>query len=94
VFDALRAMLDELARQSGIKRAGLTEPDELPPAPDEADVYVKPGDLWQLGDHRLLCGDATNPADVARLLGADDPTLLATDPLVWRSHSRHCPSHL
>jgi DNA modification methylase len=78
--DALRAMLDELAQSNGIKRAGLTNPDELPPVPDAADVYVQPGDLWQLGDHRLLCGDATNAADVARLLGADEPTLLATDP--------------
>jgi DNA modification methylase len=78
--DALRAMLDELAQASGIKHAGLTDPDELPPMPDEADVYVKPGDVWRLGDHRLLCGDATKPEDVARLLGPDEPTLLATDP--------------
>jgi len=41
---------------------------------------TKPGDLWQLGDHRLLCGDATNAADVARLLDGAAPTLLATDP--------------
>jgi len=41
---------------------------------------TKPGDLWALGDHRLLCGDATNPADVARLLDGAAPTLLATDP--------------
>src|SRR5665811_2244456 len=31
---------------------------------------TKPGELWVLGDHRLLCGDATNADDVARLLGA------------------------
>ncbi len=41
---------------------------------------TKPGDLWALGDHRLLCGDATNAADVARLLDGATPTLLATDP--------------
>jgi DNA modification methylase len=40
----------------------------------------KPGDLWQLGDHRLLCGDATKLDDVARLLGDATPTLLTTDP--------------
>jgi len=40
----------------------------------------KPSDLWVLGDHRLLCGDATNPDDVARLLDGATPTLLATDP--------------
>jgi DNA modification methylase len=41
---------------------------------------TKPGDLWQLGEHRLLCGDATNPELVARLLNGAEPTLLNTDP--------------
>src|SRR5665811_1219360 len=41
---------------------------------------TKPGDLWQLGDHRLLCGDATNTDDVARLLDGAEPKLLTTDP--------------
>jgi DNA modification methylase len=41
---------------------------------------TKPGDLWVLGDHRLLCGDATSPADVARLLDGAEPKLLTTDP--------------
>src|SRR5450756_2310361 len=41
---------------------------------------TKPGDLWQLGDHRLLCGDATKADDVARLLDGTAPKLLTTDP--------------
>jgi ParB-like chromosome segregation protein Spo0J len=41
---------------------------------------TKPGDLWQLRDHRLLCGDSTKAADVARLLDGAEPRLLATDP--------------
>ncbi len=41
---------------------------------------TQPGDLWQLGEHRLLCGDATKPEDVSRLLGGGEPTLLTTDP--------------
>ena len=61
-------------------KPGLTDPDELPPEPDAADVYVQPGDLWLLGDHRLLCGDATDADDVARLLDGAQPRLLATDP--------------
>jgi ParB-like chromosome segregation protein Spo0J len=40
----------------------------------------KPGDLWVLGDHRLLCGDSTDPEAVARLLDGAEPRLLATDP--------------
>jgi hypothetical protein len=38
------------------------------------------GDLWQLGEHRVLCGDATFPENVQRLLGGSQPRLLATDP--------------
>jgi len=40
----------------------------------------KPGDLWSLGDHRLLCGDSTDPDAVTRLLDGAEPRLLATDP--------------
>jgi len=63
---------------AGKRRSGQTDPDEVPPVPD--DPYVERGDLWLLGDHRLLCGDATDAADVTRLLDGATPTLLATDP--------------
>ena len=43
-------------------------------------LRTKPGDLWVLGDHRVLCGDATNPDHVARLLAGAAPMLLDTDP--------------
>jgi DNA modification methylase len=39
-----------------------------------------PGDLWRLGKHRLLCGDATSADDVARLLDGVTPHLMVTDP--------------
>ena len=38
------------------------------------------GDLWILGDHRLLCGDSTNPEDVRRLMAGERAALFATDP--------------
>jgi len=78
--EALRALLDDLAREYRLDdlRKGLVDPDEVPPVPDEP--YVRAGDLYVLGEHRLLCGDATNPDDVARLLDGAEPTLLATDP--------------
>ncbi len=62
----------------GAREPGLTDPDDVPEPSEEP--YVKPGELWVLGDHRILCGDATNPDDVARLLGGATPRLLATDP--------------
>ena len=42
--------------------AGLVDEDEVPPLP--ADPVSRPGDLWILGPHRLLCGDATVPTDM------------------------------
>jgi hypothetical protein len=40
----------------------------------------KPGDLWALGEHRLLCGDATNPKDIERLLAGAQAAMAFTDP--------------
>ena len=53
--------------------------DPGPEAPPVTPVS-RPGDLWILGDHRILCGDSTNAEDVARLMGGDSAALLATDP--------------
>lgn len=41
---------------------------------------VKPGDVWQIGPHRLMCGSSTEPADVGRLLNGAKPRLMITDP--------------
>ncbi len=57
---------------------GLTDPDAVPEKP--ADPITKPGDLWLLGKHRLLCGDSTSATDVARLLDGAIPSLMVTDP--------------
>ncbi|MGH2511841.1 MAG: hypothetical protein ACRDGQ_04050, partial [Candidatus Limnocylindrales bacterium] len=74
--EGLRALLGNLAGSQ--PKAGLTDPDEIPEPPTE--VYVRPGELYALGDHRILCGDATKPDDVARLLDGVQPRLLSTDP--------------
>ena len=52
--------------------------DTLPEVPAEAASHV--GDLWQCGEHRVLCGDATDRDSVARLLGAAAPLVMVTDP--------------
>ncbi len=57
---------------------GLTPADEVP-EPTEA-VVTQRGDLWILGQHRLLCGDSTNAADVDRLMNGAKAALVATDP--------------
>jgi DNA modification methylase len=57
---------------------GLTDPDDVPAPPDEA--VTRPGDLWILGNHRLLCGDSSKPEDVDRLLDGVRIQLVNTDP--------------
>ncbi len=52
--------------------------DEVPEPPDEP--ITKPGDIWQLGRHRLLCGDATVAADVERLMDGKKADMVFTDP--------------
>ena len=56
---------------------GLTDPDEVPEVPVEP-VTVS-GDLWELGEHRLLCGDATKAEDVERLMGGEKADMVFTD---------------
>jgi DNA modification methylase len=57
---------------------GRTDPDEVPAPPDEA--RTKPGDLWLLDGHRLLCGDAAEARDVDRLLAGAPAHLVNADP--------------
>lgn len=54
------------------------DPDAIPAPPDEA--ITQPGDLWILGQHRLLCGDSSKPEDVDRLLVGATIQLVNTDP--------------
>jgi DNA modification methylase len=58
--------------------AGLADADDVPAPPDEA--ITQPGDLWTLGNHRLLCADSSVPADVDRLLDGASIHLVNTDP--------------
>jgi DNA modification methylase len=57
---------------------GLTDADAVPEPPDEA--TTKPGNLWLLGKHRLLCGDSSKAEDVDRLLDGTKIHLVNTDP--------------
>jgi ParB-like chromosome segregation protein Spo0J len=54
-------------------------PPVVVPEPSRNPV-ARRGDLWVLGEHRLLCGDATKPGDVRRLMNGERAVLFATDP--------------
>jgi ParB-like chromosome segregation protein Spo0J len=68
----------ELERLLAGSKEGLTEDDEAPPLPEQA--VTRPGDVWILGEHRLLCGDATVLADVERVLDGQLADMTWTDP--------------
>ena len=57
---------------------GETEPDAAPEVPEIAES--KPGEVYVLGAHRLLCGDSTKAEDVIKLIGAEEADLWLTDP--------------
>ena len=48
--------------------------------PDDAPQRAKRGEIWVLGEHRLMCGDATKPEDMQKLLGGGEADLWLTDP--------------
>jgi len=59
-----------------IAEAGLIEDDEIP---EVKESKVKRGDIWKLGEHRLMCGDSTSSDDVAKLMNGEKADLI-TDP--------------
>jgi DNA modification methylase len=69
---------DELLRLLESPTEGLTDPDAVPEPPDEP--LTRPGDLYVLGNHRLLCGDSSKAEDVDRLLDGAAIHLANTDP--------------
>ena len=71
---------DELELAEILKEVttGHTDPDEVPEVKDASSIF--PGDLIELGNHRLVCGDSTNPEHVELALGGITPLLMVTDP--------------
>ncbi len=76
--DAVADLLEDLARAAGLPLKELrADPDDMPQRPPARTV---PGDLFELGPHRLLCADATDPGTLDRLMGSERVDVLLTDP--------------
>jgi DNA modification methylase len=71
--------IDELIAEVEAQIAGPRDVDDQGPEEPPVNPISRMGDLWLLGDHRLLCGDSTKPDDIARLMAGDKAALLATD---------------
>jgi DNA modification methylase len=76
----VQQLLADLADEAGLYQDEAKEivEDEIPEPP--VDPITKPGDLWTLGDHRLLCGDSTKAGDVERLMAGAKAGMVHTDP--------------
>lgn len=94
-LELLQEELDALVDEFDMADFGFAEEleellDEIEPQEDDFDVEsaieeiteprVKLGEVWQLGEHRLMCGDSTNAEDVAKLMGGQLADLVVTDP--------------
>lgn len=81
------ALLNLLTKQA--EEAGIVPPmdqmpgeggDDFDTTPDEEQTRVQYGDLWQCGEHRVLCGDSTKPEDVGRVMAGERARVCFTDP--------------
>lgn len=71
LFDDIDAVIKSVLKE------GRTDPDDVPDVPEP---ISKPGDLWLLGEHRLLCGDSTKAEDMARLMDGKKADMVFTSP--------------
>jgi DNA modification methylase len=69
---------DEVAALTAEPNQGLTDPDEVPEAPAEPVSVL--GDVWVLGQHRIICGSSTEADTVTAVLAGVKPHLMVTDP--------------
>ena len=62
----------------------LGDPDEVP---EEVETRCKLGDIWKLGNHRLMCGDSTSKADIERLMNGEKADITFTSPPYNAGHT-------
>jgi len=76
----LQAFLDGLGPEGGDTKTGNTDPDDVPETHEDEPPVSARGDVWQLGAHRLMCGDSTAADDVGALMDGDTADMVFTDP--------------
>lgn len=81
VIDELKGLSSEMLDLTGFDRDLIIEPDEKDDVvPENPPPRAKLGDIWQLGRHRLMCGDSTKLEDVEKLMDGAKADMVFTDP--------------
>ncbi len=81
VIDELKGLSSEMLNLTGFDKDLIIEPDARDDViPENVPVRSKLGDLYELGSHRVLCGDSTQPEAVLRLMGGKKADIVVTDP--------------
>lgn len=70
--------LDQIIQSSVERQEGKTDPDDVPEVTEKP--KTRPGDVWLLGNHRLMCGDSTSIDDIQSLMIGGIADILLTDP--------------
>ena len=77
----VKAVWDEVTlEESSASQPHDVQEDEFDEETDAVETKCKMGDIWQLGDHRLMCGDSTKADDVGKLMGGAKADMVFTDP--------------
>lgn len=79
-MDLLGFSEGELGELMVSETEGLTDKDEIQDLHDDIDPKTRPGDIWILGKHRIICGSSTCKEDVDAVLNGVQPHLMVTDP--------------
>ena len=80
-IEELKGLSDEMFDLTGFDKDLLIEPDEKDDViPENVEPVAKLGDIWQLGRHRVMCGDSTQPEAVLRLMEGKKADMVFTDP--------------
>jgi DNA modification methylase len=81
VIEELKGMSEPMLELTGFDKDLILEPDEKDDIiPENAPPKAKLGDLWALGEHRILCGDSTDLPTVERLMDGKKADIVVTDP--------------
>jgi len=75
----MEAELDKIRSENMAENEGMTDPDDIPETEDTA-TFVKKGDIWHMGEHKIMCGDSTDNKTLDKLIGDEPVGMIFTDP--------------